>query len=110
MPQATCDGSDSSTALFWVGIDGYPETNGTVEQIGTFVQCVAGLTTPEHGAWYEFSPLGRVNLDPKVFPVSPNDKIFAEERYNPNSNHFHGNDSGLYGCESELENERRLPD
>lgn len=81
VPQGTCSAGHPSTALFWVGMDGYNEKPiNQIEQIGTFLDC-NGSSTPVYGAWYEFGDT-RVNLDPKKFPVAANDEISADVSYN----------------------------
>ncbi len=51
-PKATCSGTGTQYAAFWVGIDGY--TSSTVEQTGTDSDCSAG--SPSYYAWFEFYP------------------------------------------------------
>jgi hypothetical protein len=66
-PAGTCTGG-SRYAAFWVGLDGY--TSGTVEQIGTEVDCAG--RTPSYYAWYEIYPGAAVNFPD---PVRPGDKF-----------------------------------
>ncbi len=51
-PTATCSGSSTQYAAFWVGIDGY--TSSTVEQTGTDSDCSHGSAS--YYAWFEFYP------------------------------------------------------
>ncbi len=83
VPAANCAGVTSDQyAAFWVGIDGY--SSSTVEQTGTDSDCLGGL--PNYYAWYEFYPLGSVNV--YNFPVAPGDVISAAVYYSAATDRF----------------------
>jgi Peptidase A4 family len=70
-PRANCSGvSGRRLSSFWVGLDG--ANNGTVEQLGTDVDCRAGI--PAYFAWWETFPDPAVNLPRRV---NPGDRMFA---------------------------------
>ena len=71
----SCPKKKLQLAAFFVGIDGY--NSGTVEQIGTEVDCVNGA--PTHYAWYEMYPAPPVILD---CTVDGGDTITAAVTYN----------------------------
>jgi uncharacterized repeat protein (TIGR03803 family) len=77
VPAVTCSGTGSSFSAFWVGIDGYLPTSGTVEQIGTDSDCASG--TPKYYAWSEFYPAASVMI--ANFTIQPGDLISAQVRY-----------------------------
>jgi hypothetical protein len=52
VPTLTCNQSQNTYVVTWVGIDGY--SDGTVEQIGTGQQCVNGVQ--QDYAWIELYP------------------------------------------------------
>jgi hypothetical protein len=74
VPAASCTGSGDTYSSDWVGIDGYPGTDGTVEQDGTDSDCAGG--TPTYYAWYEMYPAGTMEL-PSGHPVSAGDEMSA---------------------------------
>jgi Peptidase A4 family len=57
-PTATCSGSTTSLAAFWVGIDGY--SSSTVEQDGTLVECYEG--TKYQYTWWEMYPTNDIEV------------------------------------------------
>ena len=65
----TCPRNDAWT-LFWVGFDGWPSTDASVEQGGTSARCVNGV--PHYSAFYEMWPTHAVTT---VFAVQPDDQI-----------------------------------
>lgn len=81
VPRANCRKTPGSTRLpalgaDWVGLDGYNQSNPTVEQDGITAQCQNGV--PSYSAWYEMFP------KPPVYPnmvVRPGDKIVADVFY-----------------------------
>ena len=75
IPTVTCTARDTYSAI-WVGIDG--ETDGTVEQVGTGVDCTNGQ--PNYYAWFEIFP--RPSQDISQFPVKAGDNVSAEVKYN----------------------------
>ncbi|HEY7947004.1 MAG TPA: G1 family glutamic endopeptidase [Acidimicrobiales bacterium] len=81
-PAVTCPRSNAWT-LFWVGFDGWPKTDGTVEQGGTSAQCVNGV--PQYSAFYEMWPTMAVT---SLFAVSPGDLISAAVVYSTDSGQF----------------------
>jgi hypothetical protein len=74
VPAASCTGGGDSYSSDWVGIDGYPSGNGTVEQDGTDSDCAGG--TPTYYAWYEMYPAGTMEL-PSGHLVSAGDEMTA---------------------------------
>lgn len=74
VPTATCTGGGDTYSSDWVGIDGYPGTDGTVEQDGTDSDCVNG--TPNYYGWYEMFPDPTTDL-PSGHPVSAGDEMTA---------------------------------
>lgn len=74
-PTVTCPKKDAWT-LFWVGFDGWPSSDGTVEQGGTSAQCVNGV--PRYTAFYEMWPSESVQT---AFSVNAGDHISARVDY-----------------------------
>jgi hypothetical protein len=62
-PAGTCTSKDTYSS-FWVGLDG--DTDGTVEQDGSEVDCRGG--SPQYYAWYEMYPAFPVNFSNAVSP------------------------------------------
>jgi len=81
-PAVTCPKKDAWT-LFWVGFDGWPKTDGTVEQGGTSAQCVNGV--PQYSAFFEMWPTMAVT---DLFSVEPGDQISAGVSYDPDTAQF----------------------
>jgi len=81
-PTVTCPRKDAWT-LFWVGFDGWPKTDGTVEQGGTSAQCVGGV--PQYSAFYEMWPTMAVTT---LFSVNPGDQISASVVYSTDTEQF----------------------
>jgi len=52
IPTVTCNGSEPTSVIAWVGMDGL--SNTSVEQIGTGTICTSN--GPEYYAWFEFFP------------------------------------------------------
>jgi Peptidase A4 family len=83
-PTAPYENSDAFLAN-WVGIDGF--TNGTVEQLGTGVQCYEGVTY--YYVWYEMFPAGTVEegttacINDNVNCPEPGDQISASVSVTP---------------------------
>jgi hypothetical protein len=57
-PSATCSGSATQLAAFWVGIDGY--TSSSVEQDGTIIECYQGAAYQY--TWWEMYPTNAVQI------------------------------------------------
>jgi hypothetical protein len=57
-PSATCGGSTTSLAAFWVGIDGY--SSASVEQDGTLIECYLG--TAYQFSWWEMYPTNDIQV------------------------------------------------
>jgi hypothetical protein len=74
VPFASCTGGGDFYSSDWVGIDGYPSGNSSVEQDGTDTDCVG--STPKYYAWYEMYPAASTDL-PAGHPVSAGDEISA---------------------------------
>jgi hypothetical protein len=74
-PAASCPSNKAEEAAFWVGIDGFSDTDPTVEQVGTDSDCVKGKGKkaggPSYYAWYELYPNSFVELSTTEYPVSP---------------------------------------
>lgn len=85
-PAVTCPKKDAWT-LFWVGFDGWPSTEPSmersVEQGGTSAQCVNGV--PRYKAFYEMWPSDAVQT---TFAVNAGDQIFASVVYSPTTYSF----------------------
>ena len=80
-PSAICTGSKVEQAAFWVGTDGYSESDPTVQQVGTDSDCTKGKGKvkggPSYYAWYQMYPASDVVLSSSVYPVAPEDTISA---------------------------------
>lgn len=80
-PVATCSGNKVEQAAFWVGTDGYSESDPTVQQVGTDSDCMKGKGKvkggPSYYAWYQMYPASDVVLAPSLYPVAPGDAISA---------------------------------
>jgi hypothetical protein len=80
-PAATCTVNKVEQAAFWVGMDGYSESDPTVQQVGTDSDCTKGKAKvkggPSYYAWYQMYPTSVVVLSPSVYPVTPGDSISA---------------------------------
>jgi hypothetical protein len=76
-----CSGAGTTYSAEWVGIDGYPTTNPTVEQDGTDSDCSGG--TASYYAWYEMYGDSSLNggdsieLSKSTYPVSAGDSMTA---------------------------------
>lgn len=57
-PSASCGGSTTSLAVFWVGIDGF--TSASVEQDGTLIECFHG--TAFQFTWWEMYPTNDIQV------------------------------------------------
>ncbi len=68
-----CFGNNGASVLAWIGIDGWK--SGTVEQIGTRADCVAGVAT--YQAWSEFWPKQPDTVMIQGMDISPGDHITA---------------------------------
>lgn len=67
VPTLTCIPGHDSYSAAWVGLGGYLENAGSLEQAGTDADCTdAGQ--PRYGAWYELLPAGPVDLGIRVHP------------------------------------------
>jgi hypothetical protein len=71
-PSVVCSGGPSDSG-FWVGLGGYHQSSGALEQIGSEADC-AGSGSPSYFAWYELVPKGPVELG---LQVRPGDSIAA---------------------------------
>ena len=98
-PAVTCPKKDAWT-LFWVGFDGWPKTDGTVEQGGTSAQCVNGV--PQYSAFFEMWPTMAVT---DLFSVAPGDTISASVVYDPYAARFLITVSDLTSGASQTETE-----
>ena len=81
-PTATCAGKKADQAAFWVGTDGYSESDPTVQQVGTDSDCTKGKGKkvaggPSYYAWYQMYPATDVVIAPSLYPVAPGDAISA---------------------------------
>jgi len=77
VPEVNCNVTPNSQSGFWAGIDGFDGDTNTIEQTGTASNCIG--TTPQYYAWYQFYPVGYVQLT--NFPIQPGDVIGAEVKY-----------------------------
>jgi len=73
-PKATCTAGRRDAAAFWVGLGGYDESSGSLEQLGTAIECDARSKTPVNYAWWELVPAAAVMIP---FKVNPGDTITA---------------------------------
>ena len=71
--------NQTAYSVTWIGIDGYPIGNNTVEQIGTEQDWINGQGAA-YSAWYEMYPRNPVYL-PSKYPVSAGDTMSAEVKY-----------------------------
>jgi hypothetical protein len=76
VPKVDCSVTPTAYASFWVGIDGYTYSSGTVEQIGTDSVCSSG--SPTYYAWYEMYPKHAQKVNMKI---NFGDVISAEVQY-----------------------------
>jgi hypothetical protein len=83
-PAVSCPKKNAWT-LFWVGFDGWPASDRSVEQGGTSAQCVNGV--PRYSAFYEMWPSDAVTSMPD-FPVHPGDQIDASVVYDTTTQQF----------------------
>lgn len=74
-PAVSCPKKDAWT-LFWVGFDGWPATDRSVEQGGTSARCVDGVA--QYSAFYEMWPAFPVT---DMFSVEAGDQISASVDY-----------------------------
>ena len=81
-PTVTCP-KKAAWTLFWVGFDGWPKTNGTVEQGGTSAQCERGV--PQYSAFVEMWPTMAVT---SIFSVNAGDQISASVVYSTTTQQF----------------------
>jgi hypothetical protein len=81
-PTATCSGTATQYAAFWVGIDGY--TSSTVEQTGTDSDCARG--TPSYYAWFEFYPSPSRLIS--TVPIHAGDVVSAQVTYSTTTAKF----------------------
>jgi hypothetical protein len=77
VPKYHCLKTPNSNSTVFVGIDGYPSTNTTLEAIGTASNCVG--TKYQYYAWYELEPSTYVQISD--FSVKSGDAILAEITY-----------------------------
>ncbi len=78
-------GAPGASMDAWVGIDGYPYTNHTVEQIGTtgYVDASTGKAT--YYAWHEMFPAAEVRIP---ITIHAGDAVSGSVTYNPRSKKF----------------------
>jgi hypothetical protein len=81
-PKVSCPKKNAWT-LFWVGFDGWPSTDRSVEQGGTSAQCVDGV--PRYSAFYEMWPTDAVTT---MFPIDAGDQIEAGVVYSSTTNDY----------------------
>jgi hypothetical protein len=81
-PRVTCPRKNAWT-LFWVGFDGWPATDGTVEQGGTSARCLNGVA--QYSAFYEMWPTQAVTT---TFPINALDTIEASVAYSSSTGVF----------------------
>jgi hypothetical protein len=81
-PTVTCPKKDAWT-LFWVGFDGWPASDRSVEQGGTSAQCFNGV--PKYSAFYEMWPNFAVT---PMFSIDAGDQISAGVVYAPDTQQF----------------------
>lgn len=85
LPALQCGGSSPNPAYssIWVGIDGFPDNDTTVEQLGVDLDCIRGA--PQYHPWYEMLPRDGVYLQPASMRTQAGDVIFTEVKYAGNN-------------------------
>ena len=81
-PAVRCTATASWT-LLWVGFDGWPASDQSVEQGGTSARCVGGVA--HYRAFYEMWPASAVTT---VFPVAAGDRMTASVVYSALTEQF----------------------
>ena len=81
-PAVTCTDSASWT-LLWVGFDGWPSSDQSVEQGGTSARCVGGVA--HYNAFYEMWPASAATM---AFPVAAGDRMTASVVYSALTEQF----------------------
>jgi len=76
VPAYHCLKTPNSDSFVFVGMDGYPTTNKTIEAVGTVANCVG--TQYQYAAWYELGPTVTVITG---YTVKSGDLISAEVSY-----------------------------
>jgi hypothetical protein len=87
VPAVTCSAPGAGVGL-WVGMDGYPHGNPTIEQVGIAANCVQSIvngTYPTYFAWYQMGP----GLPVMRRAVAPGDVITASVRYDSSARAYH---------------------
>ena len=83
-PVATCrpKTSPSAWSLFWVGLDGWSSSfdGSTVEQGGSYAQCVGTSHVPVYSVWWEMFPTNDIVPE---FAISAHDHIDASVTFDP---------------------------
>ncbi len=75
VPTLRCPSSGKADVSIWVGINGWNQTNGTVEQAGVDGVCNNGL--PTYYLWYQIFPDAKVPL----YDINPGDSIGVSVYY-----------------------------
>jgi hypothetical protein len=86
VPAVTCSAPGAGVGL-WVGMDGYPHGNPTIEQVGVGANCVQSVvngTYPTYFAWYQMGP----GLPVLRRAVAPGDVITASVSYDGSARRY----------------------
>jgi hypothetical protein len=86
VPAVTCSAPGAGVAL-WVGMDGYPHGNPSIEQVGIAANCVQSIvngTYPTYFAWYQMGP----GLPVMRHQVAPGDSITASVSYDSSAGRY----------------------
>lgn len=67
VPSGTCRTGSATYSAAWVGLGGYSETSGALEQTGTEFDCTAS-GRPRYSAWYELVPAVAKTLRMRIAP------------------------------------------
>jgi hypothetical protein len=73
MPTAVTCNSTHDLFAPWVGLNGYPPGNSTVQQAGVAISCATG--SPVLQAWWEMAPANPVYISTSLYPVLLGDVI-----------------------------------
>jgi hypothetical protein len=66
-PSATCAAGKEAYSAVWVGLGGYSESSGALEQVGTEANCTRSGSAA-YSSWYELLPAAPVRIALKVKP------------------------------------------
>ena len=82
-PAVNCSGGLTAIVVIWVGIDG--ASSGTVEQDGSYAQCIAGAAS--YAVWWELYPKNAIQIIPSI-TVKAGDTITGSVVYSASTGKF----------------------